>query len=90
MISEGTPLGAIQLPDGGEPIILLNDRPTTGGYLMIACVIAADIAAVGQTSPGDALRFEEESIEAARNEWRDQQSELDRHLKPHANIEANG
>jgi allophanate hydrolase subunit 2 len=90
MISEGTPLGAIQLPDEGEPIILLSDRPTTGGYPMIACVIGADIATVGQLAPGAPLRFEEVSIESARTAWRDQQSELDRLFKPHANIGAKG
>lgn len=82
MISEGTPLGAIQLPDGGEPIILLNDRPTTGGYPMIACVIGADIGAVGQASPGDALRFEEVSIDMARAAWREQEDEFDQIITP--------
>ncbi len=78
MISEGTPLGGVQLPEGGEPIILLQDRPTTGGYPVIACVIGADIAAVGQLRPGDEVRFEEVSIEVARGAWREQEGEFDR------------
>lgn len=89
MISEGTPLGAVQLPEGGEPIILLHDRPTTGGYPMVACVIGADIAAVGQARPGDELRFEEMSIEAARHVWRDQEAEFDRLFRPCAIFEVN-
>lgn len=87
MISEGTPLGAVQLPEGGEPIILLQDRPTTGGYPVIACVIGADITAVGQARPGDELRFEEVSIDAARRAWREQEEDFDRLFPPAAKIE---
>lgn len=80
MISEGTPLGGIQMPPGGEPIILLNDRPVTGGYPLIGCIASADLPAVAQARPGDALRFESISIDAARTLRREQEAALDRYF----------
>lgn len=55
--SDGVPLGAIQVPGTGQPIVLLADRQTTGGYPKIACVVGPDVAALGQKRPGDRLRF---------------------------------
>ncbi len=55
--SIGMAHGAIELTPGGEPIILGVDHPTTGGYQVIACVIAADLPALGQLSPGDVVRL---------------------------------
>ena len=49
--------GAIQVPPGGAPIVLLADHQTTGGYPVIATVAAADIGRVAQGLPGDQLRF---------------------------------
>jgi biotin-dependent carboxylase-like uncharacterized protein len=57
LISDGTALGAIQVPGSGQPIILLVDRGTTGGYPKIAVVISADLPVVGRLAPGAALRF---------------------------------
>lgn len=57
IISDATPLGALQVPASGQPILLMADRPTTGGYPKIATVITADISAAGQLAPGDALVF---------------------------------
>lgn len=56
--SEGVVTGCIQIPPGGEPIALLVDRPATGGYPVIACVIRADLPALGQRRPRDTIRFE--------------------------------
>ncbi len=56
--SEGMPPGAVQVPGGGEPIVLGVDHPTTGGYPCIACVIGADMPVVGQLRPGRRVRFE--------------------------------
>ena len=53
--SMGLPLGAIQVPPDGRPIIMLADRPVTGGYRVPACVIRADIGRVAQLPTGDAL-----------------------------------
>ena len=57
IISDATPLGVLQVPASGLPILLMADRQTTGGYPKIATVITADIAVAGQLSPGDAISF---------------------------------
>lgn len=57
MPSEGVPLGAIQVPPGGEPVLLFVDHQTTGGYPVIAAVVRADLWRVGQLRPGERLRF---------------------------------
>ncbi|TSA16553.1 biotin-dependent carboxyltransferase [bacterium] len=58
IITEGTSLGAIQVPPDGEPIILFVEHPTTGGYPKIANVISADLHRVGQLRPRDEIKFE--------------------------------
>jgi len=65
MLTEGVPLGAIQVPPDGQPIILFVEHQTTGGYPKIANVISADFHAVGQLRPRDQIRFEQVSIDAA-------------------------
>ena len=55
--SEGMAHGAIQVPASGQPIILLADHPTTGGYPVIAVVASANLDAAGQLRPGQKLRF---------------------------------
>lgn len=67
MISEGVSLGAIQIPSGGQPIILFVDQQTTGGYPKIANVITADLPSVGQLRPRDEIRFELIDAQAARH-----------------------
>jgi len=67
MLSEGICLGSIQIPADGQPIVLMNDRQTIGGYPKIGSVIALDTARLAQLSPGDNLRFEAISIEQAHN-----------------------
>jgi biotin-dependent carboxylase-like uncharacterized protein len=75
--SLGLPAGAIQVPPDGRPIITLADRPVTGGYAVLGCVILADLGVAAQRGAGDALRFSrighDEAIEAVRARW----SELD-------------
>jgi biotin-dependent carboxylase-like uncharacterized protein len=71
IISDGIPLGGIQVPGEGQPIVLLVDRQTTGGYTKIATVIGADIARIGQTRPGHRVRFRRVTLaegHAARRE----------------------
>jgi antagonist of KipI len=58
IISDATPLGALQVPASGQPMLLMADRQTTGGYPKIATVIAADISLAAQLAPGDAISFE--------------------------------
>jgi antagonist of KipI len=57
IISDATPLGVLQVPASGQPILLMADRQTTGGYPKIATVIAADIALAGQLAPADTISF---------------------------------
>jgi antagonist of KipI len=65
IITEGVPLGAIQVPRDGEPIILFVEHQTTGGYPKIAAVISADLHTVGQLRPRDTVTFEFVSVEQA-------------------------
>jgi antagonist of KipI len=73
LLTDGTPLGAIQVPRDGQPIILFVDQQTTGGYPKIANVITADIYCVGQLRPRDAVRFTDISIPEAIAALRDQE-----------------
>ena len=57
IISDATPLGVLQVPGSGQPILLMADRQTTGGYPKIATVISADIAVAGQLGPSDTITF---------------------------------
>jgi len=67
MISEGVSLGAIQIPSGGQPIILFVEQQTTGGYPKIANIISADLPSVGQLRPRDEIHFEHVTFETARD-----------------------
>ena len=55
--SEGMVLGAVQVPPDGQPVVLLADHPTTGGYPVIAVVDPDGLAALAQARPGSAVRF---------------------------------
>jgi biotin-dependent carboxylase-like uncharacterized protein len=55
--SEGVVTGALQVPPGGQPILLLADHPVTGGYPVVAVVAAADIGLAAQLRPGSRVRF---------------------------------
>jgi KipI family sensor histidine kinase inhibitor len=57
MISDATFTGAIQVPLSGEPLLLMADRQTTGGYPQLAVVIAADLPLAAQVAPGDRVEF---------------------------------
>jgi len=76
MISEGVSLGAIQIPEGGQPIILFVEQQTTGGYPKIANVISADFHSLGQLRPRDEVRFERVDWETARSLFREQEELL--------------
>jgi allophanate hydrolase subunit 2 len=66
MISDATFAGSIQVPPSGEPILLMADRQTTGGYPQLAVVIAADLSAAGQLAPDDWVTFEPCDLDTAR------------------------
>lgn len=65
MISEAVVLGTVQVPPDGNPIILLADRQTAGGYPKIAQVAAVDVAVIAQSRPGAQIRFQAISLQEA-------------------------
>jgi antagonist of KipI len=65
IISDATPLGVLQVPASGQPVLLMADRQTTGGYAILATVISADIGLAGQLAPGDQIRFAACSLQEA-------------------------
>ena len=67
ILSEGICLGAVQLPPDGQPIVLLNDRQTMGGYPKIGSVLSVDIGKLAQLSVGGTVRFESISIDQAQS-----------------------
>lgn len=77
-LSEGPAPGAIQVPGDGQPILLLADRQTTGGYPRIAHVIAADLDAAGRLRPGDVIGFEAVDLAQAAQARRDRAAALSR------------
>lgn len=70
ILSDATAIGSIQVPASGQPIVLMADRQTTGGYPKIATVISADLPLAGQLAPGDWVEFKactrDEARDAAR------------------------
>jgi antagonist of KipI len=66
ILSDAIAPGTIQVPSNGEPIILLADRQTTGGYARIAVVISVDIPFIAQMMPGNKLTFEAVTVEEAQ------------------------
>jgi allophanate hydrolase subunit 2 len=73
MLTEGTPLGAVQVPPDGQPIILFVEHQTTGGYPKPANVISADFWRLGQLRPRDAVALELISIDDALGLLQDQE-----------------
>jgi biotin-dependent carboxylase-like uncharacterized protein len=76
MITEGVPLGAVQVPPGGQPIILFVEHQTTGGYPKPANVISADFWRLGQLRPRDEVRFEQVEMDRALDLLREQEQWL--------------
>lgn len=73
-LSEPTTFGTVQLPVSGQPIVLMADRQTTGGYAKIGCVASVDLPILAQKKPGDHVRFmaidlaQAHALDAARQE----------------------
>lgn len=66
IISDGIACGSIQVPTNGQPIIMLSDRQTVGGYTKIGTVISVDLPKLAQAKPGMQIRFIEVSLELAQ------------------------
>ncbi len=74
--TEGVPVGAVQTPPDGAPILLLADRQVTGGYPKPAVIASVDLPLTGQLRPGDVLRFELISVDEAVRLLREREDAL--------------
>ena len=77
IISDGTTFGSIQVPANGQPIILVADRQTTGGYTKIGNVITADLYKLAQMTFLDKVLFQEVTIEEAQKLATDYKNKFD-------------
>lgn len=78
--SEGACLGAVQVPDDGQPIVLLVDGPTVGGYPKVAVIATVDFARFAQLLPGRQARFRFVSVAEAQQRWIEWSEQWDRAL----------
>lgn len=76
MLSEAVTAGTMQVPPDGEPIVLMADRQTTGGYPRIAQVIQVDLPVLAQTQPGKRVGFVEIPFEEAERLWLEEENAL--------------
>ena len=76
ILSDATPIGSLQVPASGQPILLMADRQTTGGYPKIGTVITADVPVAGQLAPGDWIEFAECTRAEALKALREQEAQL--------------
>lgn len=76
IVSDGIVPGAVQVPGSGQPIVMLADAQTTGGYPKIATVISADVPVLARRRPGAAVRFSAVTQAEAENIRREQEREL--------------
>ncbi|WP_046470384.1 5-oxoprolinase subunit C family protein [Allosalinactinospora lopnorensis] len=78
VVDLGYPIGSIQVPGGDEPIVLLNDAVTAGGYATVGTVVSVDRDTIAQTKSGDQVRFEPVDLDAALAARRDRRERLER------------
>ena len=75
--TDGISMGSIQVPLNGQPIIMLADRQSTGGYPKIGTVITVDFAKIAQARPGQKIRFVEVSLDLAQDLYIRELNEMD-------------
>lgn len=79
LTSEGMTMGAIQVPANGQPIVMMADSPTTGGYPKIATVASADLPLLAQCVPNKSkIRFRETTVAKAQKRYRELMAGLER------------
>lgn len=79
LLSEGMTMGAIQVPSGGQPIVMMADSPTTGGYPKIGTVVSADLPLLTQCAPGRSkIRFRKTTVAKAQKKYREIMKGLER------------
>lgn len=76
IISDAIAYGSIQIPRSGQPIVMGPDRQTTGGYPKIGTVVSVDMCQLAQARPGDTVRWQAVSVEAAQKIVRRTQQQL--------------
>ena len=76
IVSDAIATGSMQVPGSGQPIVLLADHQTTGGYPKIATVISVDVPALGRRRTGDPLRFVSVELEEAEEACREAEREF--------------
>jgi antagonist of KipI len=76
LVSFGLAMGCVQVPPAGQPILLMADHQTAGGYPVVLGVSRSDLPLAAQLLPGEHLRFREVTVEAAQAEWRRQRAAL--------------
>lgn len=76
IVSDATPPGSLQVPADRQPILLMADHQTTGGYPKLGVVISADLPLAAQLIPGESLRFAVVDVAEARAAWRAQEALL--------------
>jgi antagonist of KipI len=76
LLSSAVTFGTVQVPAGGQPIVLLADRQTTGGYPRLAQVITADLGRLAQALPGTRLRFQRTTLAEAQAQYLAQEQQL--------------
>lgn len=70
LLSFGVAPGCVQVPPSGEPILLMADHQTAGGYPIAATVVRASLPAAAQMLPGHEVRFRKTTVDAALSDWR--------------------
>lgn len=76
LVSQPVIFGSIQVPQNGQPIVLMSERQTIGGYPQIGHVISADITKLARAWPGTKIHFQEVDLEEARHAWSELQRDL--------------
>lgn len=95
IITDGISFGAVQVPSHGNPIVMMADHQTTGGYTKIANVISVDLPVLAQCMPGYRIHFKKVGIEEAQDlycaekeEFRALREKLDAQAKPASDVQA--
>ena len=88
IVSDGIVTGSMQVPGNGQPIVLMVDNQTTGGYPKIATVISADIPVVGRRRPGRKIRFAAVDVTEAERLRKEQEAMIERIVNDFRAIEA--
>lgn len=82
ILSDGMSFGSVQVPASGQPIVMMSEHPTTGGYTKIATVASADLPVLAQCPPGaSTVRFRQTTVAAAQERYRRQVYNLERSLQ---------